>query len=100
MFERFLFTMGFCLYNFCRAFDAVSSERKIKVLSLSRVEIYAKYESLSIIFIRWKVALVCTFSFRVRNESSVQMKRFISTFFVVFFTTHFLKKGLKVLHLF
>jgi hypothetical protein len=60
--EDFLFAREICLYSFCRAFYAASSERKIKVLSLSWVEIHPKYESLSTIFIRWKVTLLCTFS--------------------------------------
>jgi hypothetical protein len=51
MFGRLFYAIELCLGGFCRAFDAASSERKIKVLSLSQVEIYAKYESLSIIFI-------------------------------------------------
>jgi hypothetical protein len=61
MFGSLFYAIEICLHCFSRAFDAASSERKIKVLSLSRVEIYAKYESLLTIFIRWKVALLCTF---------------------------------------
>ena len=32
-----------CLYSFCRAFHGASSKRRIKILSFSQVEIYAKY---------------------------------------------------------
>jgi len=87
MFGRLFYAIEICLPYFCRAFDAASSERKIKVLSLSRVEIYAKYESLSTIFIRWKVALLCTF-FHFECERSHQYGWMDIDFYNFYSTCH------------
>ncbi len=77
IFGRFLFAIGICLYSFRRALYDASSERKIKVLSLSWVEIYAKYESLSTIFIGWNCVI-----FYVRLKFALPMVFYIQEFFV------------------
>jgi hypothetical protein len=38
----FCFEIGICSYSFCRAFHGASFIRKIKMLSFSQAEIYAK----------------------------------------------------------
>jgi hypothetical protein len=98
MFGSLFYAIEVCLHCFSRVFDAASSERKIKVLSLSRIEIYAKYESLLTIFIRWKVALLCTFFISNAKEIiSTDERKLVSKIFIVLVTTHLLKKKPKAL---
>ncbi len=52
MFRRlFCFPIGICSYSFCRAFDGASFEKKIKILSFSEAEIYAKQKDFPNIFL-------------------------------------------------
>ena len=50
-----------CSYSFCRAFDGTSFKKRIRMLSFSQAEIYAKQKSLQTFLlnsIRWQVSAV------------------------------------------
>ena len=88
--------MHFSSYSFYRAFDGASSREKIKELSFSSVEIFAKWKSFLNIFTILNIVpdtiIILLVFFGNTDAKRTSQKQSLYTVFVELFTTHLLEK--------